>query len=470
MLPLEKNRRKFSYYAMVFVLGVVMIINLESAYWKTESRVIQNDATQYYAYLPAQFIYHDLTLQFYHKDAQSLGLDFFPKRSPTWELAILTTYGLSVLYFPFFITAHFLAPYLGYVPNGLTLPYQFAIQMCTWFYLLLGLVFLRKLLLKYFEDKVVALVIIASTLCTNLLWYATGEAAMSHVYSFFLITVYLYLMDWWLEKLNIFNTILLALITGLITLVRPTNVIVLMLVLFWKVSTWKDLKNRFLLLISYWPYILLMAFLFFLTWLPQLLYWKTISGTYFYYSYPDEQGFYFSNPQLFNNLFSWRKGWLIYMPVMIFSIIGIGFLYKIKKPFFLPLLIYWLMAWYVLSSWWSWGYGGGLSIRPYIDSYGIFSFGMAAFLTWIFRQRMFPKLLLFSLFLISSLIGSQVNARYAKGSLHWDGNTRQTYLEGFFQIERHKNYWSSIRRPDYDMARKGINCYEDERPKEQNKN
>ncbi|MCF8367059.1 MAG: hypothetical protein K9H16_14815, partial [Bacteroidales bacterium] len=435
MLHVAKKGRKFSCYTLVLVLGVVMIINLESAYWKVENRVIQNDATQYYAYLPAIFIYNDLSLQIYHKDAQSLGATFFPKRSPTWELVILTTYGLSVLYFPFFITAHFLAPHLGYEANGLTLPYQFAIQMGTWIYLLLGLVYLRKLLLKYFEDKVVAVVLAATVLATNMLWYATGEAAMSHVYSFFLITIYLYLTDRWLEKASLMNTLMLGFIVGLITLVRPTNVIIGVLILLWKVSSPDELKSRVQYFFKHWHFVLLVGFVFFLMWLPQLLYWKMIAGTWFYYSYPEEQGFYFNNPQLFNNLFSWRKGWFIYMPVMVFSIVGIGLLYKIKKPFFLSVLIYWLLTWYILSSWWSWGYGGGLSIRPYIDSYAIFSLGMAAFLSWTFRQRLFLKMLVMTIFLVASFTGIQSNARYARGSLHWDGNTRQTYLVGFFQIE-----------------------------------
>lgn len=470
MKSMFKPEACLSALAILFVMVVVMVINWDTAYWREDSRVLQNDANQYYAYLPAIFVYHDITLQVYHKDPKVFGPNFFPKRSPTWELIIITTYGVSAMYFPFFIVAHALAPLLGYEATGFSLPYQFAIQMSSWLYLFLGLIFLRKLLLKYFDDKVVAIVLIASTLSTNLLWYVTGEAAMSHIYSFFLITIYLFLIDSWLEKISIRKSIYLGLVIGLIALIRPTNVIIGMLVLLWKVSGWPDLKSRFLFFLRHWDYILLMMCIFALVWLPQLFYWKIIAGTYFYYSYPDEQGFYFKNPQLLNLLFSWRKGWLIYSPVMAFSLIGIGLLYKIKRQFFWPMTIYFLLSWYILSSWWSWWYGGGLGIRPYVDSYGIFSFGQAAFLTWAFRQGNWLKPILFILFSFSLWIGTHNVARYFHGSLHWDGNTKETYLEGFFQVERDSNYWNTVKRPDYDLARKGIYRYEGEAEEEPDRN
>jgi len=426
MKSIVKSKNRLSALAMIIALLVVMTINMEDALWKKDNRVLRSDVNQYYAYLPAIFVHHDITLQFFHQDWTSLGANFYPKRSPTWELVILYTCGVSVLYFPFFIVAHALAPLLGYPASGFSLPYQFAIQMSSWFYLFLGLLFLRKLLLKYFEDQIVAIVLVATVIGTNMLWYVTGEAAMSHVYSFFLITTFLYLLDVWLEKGGVLLTIFLGLFAGLISLVRPTNALVGIFIILWRVSSWHDLKNRFTLLLDKWYILVLMVCMALVAWLPQLLYWKMVTGTYFYYSYPDDQGFFFNNPQLFNNLLSWRKGWLIYVPVMVFSLLGIALSYKVKKPFFWALTIYFLLAWYVVSSWWSWGYGGGLSIRPYIDSYGIFAFGMAAFLTWVFRQRIWLRIPVFILFVFTLWNGAHNVARFAHGSLHFDGNTKAT--------------------------------------------
>ena len=131
------------------------------------------------------------------------------------------------------------------------------------------------------------------------------------------------------------------------------------------------------------------------------MYWKLQTGQYLYYSYPDDQGFFFSNPQIWNNLFSWRKGWLLYTPVMIFALAGIPLLWKQNRKFFVPVLLFVVVIIYVTSSWWDWWYGGGFGIRPYIDLYGVMAIPMAAFLTWAFAiKKLYYKLAIFTLFIL----------------------------------------------------------------------
>ncbi|NLB26551.1 MAG: glycosyltransferase family 4 protein, partial [Bacteroidales bacterium] len=59
------------------------------------------------------------------------------------------------------------------------------------FYLVIAMVFLRKLLKKFFPDIVVAITIAAVVLGTNLAYYSSREGTMSHLYSFFLFTVFI---------------------------------------------------------------------------------------------------------------------------------------------------------------------------------------------------------------------------------------------------------------------------------------
>jgi hypothetical protein len=47
---------------------------------------------------------------------------------------------------------------------------------------------------------------------------------------------------------------------------------------------------------------------------------------------------------------------------MTFSLIGIGLLHRVNKLFFWPVLVYFLISWYILSSWWDWWYGGGFGM------------------------------------------------------------------------------------------------------------
>ncbi len=453
-------RNKISAVSIAVVLTTVMIINFETKPWNKDPGVFSSDVNQYYAYLPSIFIYNDLTLQFYHKDKNAIGSTFFPQRSPTWELVIVPTYGVSLLYLPFFLLAHFFSIFSDYPATGLSSPYQFLLQMSSWVYLLIGLLFLRRLLLKYFTDHVIAVVVFIIVVGTNFLWYVTGEAAMSHVYSFALIAVYLFLLDSWLTKPNWRKAVFLGLLVGLITLIRPTNIVIGVLALLWKVTGIEDVKNRFMFFYKNRTSILLLLLAVFAVWMPQLLYWKMIAGKYFYYSYPEDQHFYFLNPQLFRNLFSWRKGWLIYVPVMMFALAGIGIMAKLRKDFFWSVMIYFLISWYVLSSWWNWWYGGGLSIRPYIDSYAVFAVPLSVFLSWTFRQTKPLAVGIMLLVLFATWNGGHNTARYFHGSLHWEGNTKQTYLDGFFSVNRHPDFWYTIRLPNDSLAKKGINHWD----------
>ena len=374
----------------------------------------------------------------------------------------MTSSGMSMMYLPFFIVAHPMAQLLGYEADGYSLPYRFALAMSSIFYLFIGLIFLRKFLLNYFSKGIVAITILTITLITNLLWYVIFEPAMSHVFSFALISAFLYYTDNWLESPSIKQTILLGLLVGIISLIRPTNVVIVILLIFWKVTTLANLKTRIMFFIERWYLVLIMLLMFTIVWTPQIIYWKYVSGSYFYYSYPKSQGFFFLNPQLFNTLFSWRKGFLIYTPVMAFALLGIGLLYKNKKEFFWPVLIYFLISWYIISSWWSWWYGGSFGLRPTIDSYGVYSIGLATFLTWVSKSTHYKKTILISLFIISVFLSGWNFQKYKGGSIHWDSMTREAYFDSFWRIHPTPTFHEKIRKPDDKLARKGIYKYKDE--------
>ncbi len=438
------------------VIFVVLYINFNTSFWKDENRVITNDIISYYAYLPATFVYNDITLDFIDNGHREVGKYFWPKTSPIGKKVIITSCGMSMMYFPFFIIAHPVTQFIGYPADGFSMPYKFAIVMSCVFYLAFGLYFLRRFLLKYFSQTVTAITIITIGLGTNLLWYATVEAAMTHVYSFSLISAFIYFTDKWHGKQTLKYTIILGLLTGIITLIRPTNLLVVLLLVLWKVTTWKELTDRLMFFLKRWYLLILMIIAAFLVWAPQFFYWKLVAGQYLYYSYPDDTGFFFNNPQLWKNLFSWRKGWLIYTPVMIFALIGIGLLYRINKGFFYPVLIYFLISWYVISSWFDWWYGGGLGIRPYIDSYGIFAIPVAAFLTWALKQKPALKVISFVLFFALGMQGTFHYVQYYYGAIHWDSMTKEAYFDSFWHVRWSDDFESKLKAPDYQLARKGI--------------
>ena len=134
----------------------------------------------------------------------------------------------------------------------------------------------------------------------------------------------------------------------------------------------------------FWRYkwhILIMIVMAVLVWVPQFLYWKEISGKWLLFSYGNDERFFWTQPEILKVLAGFRKGWLIYTPVMIFGMAGLFMLRKKVREWSIALPLTIILSVYIISSWWCWWYGGGFGMRPMIDFYGIMAFGLAAFIT-----------------------------------------------------------------------------------------
>ncbi len=457
------NKFGFSKIALVLVIIIVGYVDNNLGLWKGEGRVIVHDVYPFYSYLPITFIYHDLALEKL-ENGTNYGDQFilWPKETPNGKKVITASTGMSFLYFPFFIVGHWYAQIFDYPATGYSSPYRFALMLSSFVYLIIGLFFLRKLLVKYYSEFVAGVVILVLPLATNMLWYTVVESPMSHVYSFALISVFLFLTDIWHENNTYVRTLLIGLLAGLITLIRPTNILVLLIFLLWDVKTLKELGARILLFLHNWKKVLIMVVAFILVWAPQFIYWKIQAGQFFYFSYPDDQGFFFGNPQIINSLFSWRKGWLLYTPVMIFAIAGFPLLWKNYRKFFFPLVIFLLVNIYVLSSWWDWWFGGGFGLRAYIDMYGVMALPMAAFITWGLGRKAVIKYVLIVVFLLITARSVFHHVQYHYGAIHWVAMTKDAYLYSFWRIRPTDKFKELLRKPDYDAARKGIYIYEGE--------
>lgn len=159
------------------MLHVKMWQKRELLYW---------DVVSYYAYLPATFIYKDLSLKFIENYSGEHEFVFWPSTAPNGNYVIKTSMGLSYLYAPWFFIGHLIAINTNYDAGGFSEPYKICLQFGTLIYFLIGLLFLRKVLLRYFNKYITALVILAIVVGTNLYYYVVYESTMSHSYSFVL--------------------------------------------------------------------------------------------------------------------------------------------------------------------------------------------------------------------------------------------------------------------------------------------
>ena len=185
----------------------------------------------------------------YDYPSTSSGLDLhdgegFIRYPATGRYLIKYPMGTAVLMFPFFLLGHLLAPLVGSSPDGFSLVYQFAVGIASVFYMLAGLVLLFKILIRYFSPKVVAATLLSLFLGTNLLAYAAVELSLSHIYTFFLICLLLFLVPRWYADPSIINTFFLGIVSGLIPLVRNPNVIFLVFLPLYGITNWESLKEE----------------------------------------------------------------------------------------------------------------------------------------------------------------------------------------------------------------------------------
>lgn len=478
----EYIKSKFSWSGLSLLVIVVALIwsmfniklwkvgqqNLENTHaivWKSDNlapeprTVINHDVTNYYCYLPAAFIYKDLSFNFIKDEYHNFGGKnmFWPVPVEGKENAyvIKMSMGMSYLYLPFFLMAHtYTKHYSDYPADGYSPPYEFFIILSCIFYLILGFYFLRKLLLLFFKDGVVAVVLLLTIFGTNLYYYASSEPGMSHAFSFSLFAIFAYLSVKWIDKKSWKQAVGIGLIGGLIVLIRPVNILVFLFPLLVKIESWDDFKQRLTWFVEEYKQILIIALGGFLMILPQLIFWKVNSGSWVYYSYTDEH-FFFNDPHILDGLFSYRKGWLLYTPIMIFPIIGIIMSYFRRKELFWPLAIYLPLHIYIIYSWWCWWYGGSFGSRPMIEAYALLALPLGVWVNWV-REHV-TGIVNFSIIavLLVSLNLFQT-ARYRYGSIHFDGMTEEAYWLNFGKRDPVPGFWETIQSPDYDKAKLGV--------------
>ena len=458
--PLKKIINPLKRYPSRIIIWVSLLIitavNISYENWNHEYKIIAHDVNSYYAYLPMVFIYNDLDMEFIKEHPEKSRKHYWSKKTEIGKKVIITSMGMAYLFTPFFLAGHWIAQETVYAGNEFSAPYKIALIISCLFYLTFGLIFLRKVLRTYFSEMITFITLAIILFGTNLLHYVTEEPTMTHAFNFSMISVFLYLIIKWFRQPGIKYALLCGALAGLITLVRPSNVIIILLLIFWDITSFRDLGARVLFYLNKIHLVLLMILVFIAVWIPQFLYWDYTTGSLLFNTYDSVGGrFFFNNPQIYHTLLSYRKGWLVYTPVMVFAILGLYTLYKEHRKLFLPVLIYLLVNIYVISSWWCWWFGGGFGLRSFIDSYGIMALPLAALLAWTFRQKNLIKYAILLLITFTMFLNIFQVTQYKRGYFHYIMMSKEFYWDVFLDMTPRKEYWDDLVRPDYVAAKKG---------------
>ncbi|WP_073283463.1 hypothetical protein [Hymenobacter psychrotolerans] len=359
--------------------------------WRT-SPVLNWDASGYYLYLPAIFVHHDLReLNF----RDQLLKDYAPTpefyqayRHPgSGNFVMKYPAGLAVQELPFFLAAHAVAAPLGFPADGFSPPYQLAIKLASLLVSVLSFWLVRRALLPRFGEWPTALTLLILLLGTNYLTYSgAGHAGMTHCWLFFWYAVLLLLTPAFYARPSLGRAVGIGAVVGLMTLTRPTEILALLLVLLWGLTCNRAvLQARLAFWRQHWLLLLAAALAGAALLSIQLFYWHYATGDWIVYSY-QEQGFSWLKPHLWEGIFSFRSGWLIYSPLLLTALVGFGSLRRQHPDVFWALLVHTVLFTYVTFAWDEWTYGGGLGNRAMIQSYAVLAWPMAAALRWLLAR------------------------------------------------------------------------------------
>ncbi|MCH2235498.1 MAG: hypothetical protein MK078_14705 [Crocinitomicaceae bacterium] len=441
----QKKKYGLSFITLAFALAIFLIYPVIFGF---PSKLIGWDALGYYLYLPQAFIEGDLALS---DTAPVLDAIHNYDLAPTLYQAhpvengnhvIQYTAGLSVLYAVFFFIGHAISGMSDYAADGYSAPYQYAMLAGSYFYMIIGLIYTRKVLLHFFSEQISALAILLICFGTNYYVIHTASHGMPHVYLFTLYAILIWQTIKWHANKRIKNSIILGGILGLMALSRVTEIFAILIPVLYGVNSWKGFKEKIggfftkdlkaTLGIAV-PMILIGSI--------QLIYWKYTTGHFVYNSYANAgEGLDLHNPHTFNFLFSFRKGWFIYTPLAVLGIYGLTRLKADQRQnWIIGLLAFTIVNTYISSCWSNWWYATSFGQRTMVQSYIVIAIGLGALFTNPPKLKALRHLIttFAVLFLALNLFQSW---QYKQGIIHADRMTAQAYFAVFGKTEIPQNF------------------------------
>ncbi len=422
--------------ALILVM-VIVYINFNNI----SPNILAWDVFGYYLYLPMTFIYKDITLEdidIIHQIVEkyeSTGTLYQIVTAPDGGKVMKYSMGLAILLAPFFFIGHLVALITEFPADGFSIPYQYSIWIGGMVYSAIGLFMLRKVLVQFFDDIITTVVLILIVLGTNYLYNVSyiGQNINPQNFGFTLYSIILWFTILWHRSNKIKHAILLSLFCGILILSRPTEIICLFIPLVWGITDKQSLKSKVRLLRLQGRQVIVFGLVVFLVGLPQLIYWKVTSGHILYYNYGGGggEGMDFLTPHIFKVLFSFRKGWLIYTPVILFAFIGFADLYRVNKPILYAVLIYCIFNVYLVSCWSTWWYAACYGQRALIPSYPVLAIPLGYFILSLKSYKVYHKWPIYLILTALLCLNLFQTWQYSRGIISGTRMTRECYFRVF---------------------------------------
>ncbi|HEY4147048.1 MAG TPA: hypothetical protein VGM61_18350 [Pinirhizobacter sp.] len=384
ILPAEVSERR-RLATLMAVIAAICIAACVYIYGEgLNSPVVRSDGFGYYSYLPAAFVDHDLsytTLQANlppHTHLESYGI---ARHSETGKWFTKYPIGTAIMETPSFLVAYIGEKVTARPATGYSRLFQYANVGSSIGWLLIGILMVYGALRRWFDERISLLTVTLLAFATNLFHYATYDGSFSHVYSFAAFAIVLRLAlayrDATTHRARIGFVVACGAFAGLATIIRIPNGFVVLLpacVLFERLWNERDLR-RFATASS------LCVLAWFVALLPQLVYQHATTGKFLANTYAESflhESFNWTHPELFNFLFSIRKGFFFWAPVMLLAVAGIPSLFRKDRWLAAAITAIFVIEIYVCASWYSWFFGASYGSRPLVDIMALLALPLAA--------------------------------------------------------------------------------------------
>lgn len=428
--------KRYSFYLFALSIAITAIYVKNTTLHNNSRTVINGDGMAYYEFLRAGFIYNDFDYDYIFKQPNTRS----EKTANTYLVRIERSIvnkafaGTAVLIAPFFWIAHIISSCLGQQPDGLGFIFQVWVSISAIFYAFLGLWYLRKLLVRMGVKELIAtLSPLFFFFGTNLFYYATSEPAYSHVYSFFIISLLLYLFNEFEQEITLLRFLIFVFLFSLLVIIRPTNGIIAIALPFVNkdITSFLSILKR---IFSDWKYLFFGVIIALLVVLIQLYVYYRQTGSWIVWSYTGE-GFNWNKPQIINSLFSYNRGLFIYTPLSFLALFGILPMAMNRQWVRISAFVLTFgLAVYILSSWHAWAYGSCFGLRAYIEFYPLFILLFAWLWMGVYKARYFSIFLIVTVLFLTFIYQVQ-NIQYRRFILHWDVMNKERYQKVFLKTQ-----------------------------------
>ena len=352
---------------------------------------LQSDGFYYYAYLRSLAFDRDVNFM---NDYRMLGLGdksylFQPTRTGHAESA--WTIGPAFVWAPFFAAGHVVALRLhekgqDVAVDGTSYPYRQAVCVAGLFYGLLGCWFAYRFARLFFAATLALAGVALAAGGSFMAWYLVKEPSMTHAPSMAVVSAFAWLWAATREKRSPTQWALLGLLAGFMSLIRWQNVLFAILpgidALASLTAAWRRDDRTHLKATLIGSALFLAALL--VGFLPQMLAWKSIYGTWIARS-PVGPQVRWLDPHLVDILWSARNGLFSTTPLLYLGALGLIILTVARPALGAPLLVALAVMVYFnacIQDWWgSAGFGG----RRFDGTIPLFALGLAAFIDVLAR-------------------------------------------------------------------------------------